>query len=191
MKYRTKGDVVIALLWTGENHREMHDFLLGNPDEYMKSHGEHFRIDHSAVAGGLVIKTKDGLAVANIGDYVIKEENNQFRPCKPDIFAATYEEVFKEEGSSKTYLTFGDAIRLLKNGEKLTRPGWNGKGMFLYYVPANSYPAQTDVAKKEFGENGLVPYGAYFAFKSAQGTIESGWKPSTMDMLAEDWQVIN
>jgi hypothetical protein len=91
----------------------------------------------------------------------------------------------------KENLNFGQAIEALKEGKKLTRPGWNGKGMFLYYVPANSYPAQTDVAKKEFGENALVPYGAYFAFKSAQGTVESGWKPSTMDMLAEDWCIVD
>lgn len=117
MNYRTKAGVVVALLWTGENHREMHDFLLGNPDEYMKPHGEHFRIDHTAVNGGLVIKTKDGDSVANIGDYVIKEENNQFRPCKPDIFAATYEEVKDTEWRSLVGLNFGEAIRALKEGE--------------------------------------------------------------------------
>jgi hypothetical protein len=33
--------------------------------------------------------------------------------------------------------------------------------MFLYYVPAASYPAMTEIAKAEWGENALVPYTAY------------------------------
>lgn len=56
-----------------------------------------------------------------------------------------------------TDLDFGQAIYFLKQGKKLAREGWNGKGMFLYYVPANSYPAITDIAKAEFGDT--VPYG--------------------------------
>lgn len=31
----------------------------------------------------------------------------------------------------KTKLTFGEAIEALKNGKKVARSGWNGKGMFL------------------------------------------------------------
>lgn len=46
---------------------------------------------------------------------------------------------------------FGEAIKALKNGKKVAREGWNGKGMFLYYVPAASYPAMTEIAKAEWG----------------------------------------
>ena len=30
---------------------------------------------------------------ASIGDYIIKGVNEEFYPCKPDIFDKTYEEV--------------------------------------------------------------------------------------------------
>lgn len=53
--------------------------------------GEHFRIDHAAVKGGLVIKTLEGNHLANIGDYIIKGVAGEFYPCKPDIFEKTYE----------------------------------------------------------------------------------------------------
>ena len=44
-------------------------------------------------------------------------------------------------------MNFGDAVKQAKNnGEKITREGWNGKGMYVYYVPENSYPAITEVA---------------------------------------------
>jgi hypothetical protein len=32
---------------------------------------------------------------------------------------------------------FGDAIRLLKKGLKVARKGWNGKEMWLIYVPGS------------------------------------------------------
>lgn len=81
---------------------------------------------------------------------------------------------------------FGEAIRFLKDGGKVSRLGWNGSGMYAYYVPANSYPAKTEIAKKQFGENSLVPYRAYLALKTAQNDVAT-WNPSTSDCLAEDW----
>ncbi len=46
---------------------------------------------------------------------------------------------------------FGYALDMLKCGKKVARRGWNGKGMFVYYVPENSYPARTEIAKKNLG----------------------------------------
>ena len=42
---------------------------------------------------GLPIETLEGTMYASIGDYIIKGINGEFYPCKPDIFAKTYEEV--------------------------------------------------------------------------------------------------
>ena len=43
--------------------------------------------------GGITILTLEGKMFANNGDYVIKGIKGEFYPCKPDIFALTYEEV--------------------------------------------------------------------------------------------------
>lgn len=86
-------------------------------------------------------------------------------------------------------MDFGNAIRALKDGKRVERVGWNGKGMFLYYVPEGAYPARTEVAKKEWGEDALVPYQAYIAMKTVQGTVVP-WLASQTDMLAEDWSII-
>lgn len=88
-----------------------------------------------------------------------------------------------------TRFDFGKALQALKNGLKLAREGWNGKGMFLYYVPPGEYPARTEIAKKEWGEDALVPYQAYIAMKTVQGTVVP-WLASQTDMLAEDWQLV-
>lgn len=79
---------------------------------------------------------------------------------------------------------FGQALKGLKNGHKLTRYGWNGKGMYLYFVPEASYPAVTEIAKAEFGDT--VPYGAYIAMKTAQNNVVP-WLASQTDILSEDW----
>lgn len=82
---------------------------------------------------------------------------------------------------------FGEAITKLKSGGKVARRGWNGKGMFLYYVPSNSYPATTIVAKHHYGNE--VPYTAYIAMKTAQGAV-TPWIASQTDMLSEDWVLV-
>ena len=86
-------------------------------------------------------------------------------------------------------LAFGLAIEALKLGKRVARAGWNGKGMFVYRVPANSYPAQTDAAKSYFGEGAMVPYNAYYAIKNVDETV-STWVPSINDCEAEDWCIV-
>jgi len=41
----------------------------------------------------LEIQTLEGTMVAALGDWVIRGVKGEFYPCKPDIFAATYEPV--------------------------------------------------------------------------------------------------
>lgn len=84
-------------------------------------------------------------------------------------------------------LNFGQALEAAKQGKRIAREGWNGANMYAYIVPANTYPAQTDIARKEFGE--MVPYRAYWALKTAQNDIAT-WGPSGSDTLAEDWIIL-
>lgn len=83
-------------------------------------------------------------------------------------------------------MSFSSALESLKRGKKICRSGWNGKGMFIYLVPANSYPAQTGVAKEHFGEDAMVPYGAYVAMKTVDGNVVP-WLASQTDLLSDDW----
>lgn len=99
-----------------------------------------------------------------------------------DVFDAAYRPCHQ--------MTFGLAIEALKRGDTVARTGWNGAGMFVYLVPANSYPAQTGAAKAYFGEGSLVPYGAYFALVGVDDIVRT-WVPSITDALAEDWAIVN
>ena len=97
-----------------------------------------------------------------------------------DVFEAAYRET--------SGMSFGLAIEAAKMGKKIAREGWNGKGMFLYHVPAAAYPPSTEVAKEAFCGSD-VPYGAYIAMKTAQGNVVP-WLASQTDMLADDWKIV-
>ena len=42
---------------------------------------------------GIAIGTLEGVMLASPGDWIVRGIKGEFYPCKPDIFAATYEAV--------------------------------------------------------------------------------------------------
>ena len=98
-------------------------------------------------------------------------------------------DVFEEAYRPAEGLTFGLAIEALKKGLKVSRAGWNGKGMFLYFVGADSYPVKTEAAKSHFGPSSMVPYRAYIAMKTVDNDVVP-WVASQTDVLAEDWSIV-
>jgi hypothetical protein len=49
--------------------------------------------DPTDVAEWIDIPTLEGVMRANLGDYIIRGVQGEFYPCKPNIFAATYDAV--------------------------------------------------------------------------------------------------
>lgn len=87
-------------------------------------------------------------------------------------------------------MKFGDALEAIKSGRKIARKGWNGKGMYVYYVPAATYPAHRNEFGTLAGEfpGDMVPYNEYMAIRNTNGTV-STWVPSVNDCFAEDWYI--
>ena len=98
--------------------------------------------------------------------------------------------VDSQEHHQQPTMDFGYAVKMMKDGKRVSRIGWNGKGMFLYYVPENKYPASRNEHGTMIGvfENDMVPYGAYIAMKTAQNNVVP-WLASQTDVLAEDWVI--
>ncbi|WP_248105740.1 Gp49 family protein [Moraxella osloensis] len=99
--------------------------------------------------------------------------------------------VDSQEYHQQPTMDFGYAVKMMKEGKRVERAGWNGKGMFLYYVPENKYPASRNEHGTMIGvfEDDMVPYGAYIAMKTAQNNVVP-WLASQTDVLAEDWQIV-
>jgi Protein of unknown function (DUF2829). len=128
------------------------------------------------------------------GDYLVTQDDGYQYVNPKDVFERKYHPVddLPEALPAPTHgvaMCFSGALLHLKGGAKIARAGWNGKGMFVYMVPANSYPAQTGVAKDHFGDGAMVPYKAYMALKGTDDTV-STWAPSAGDTLAEDWEIV-
>jgi hypothetical protein len=80
-KFRKKPVVIEAVQFTGDNAHEV--WQLCAAAEF-----------HNNMPGTfMLIKTLEGNMVADPGDWIIRGVKGEFYPCKPDIFAATYETV--------------------------------------------------------------------------------------------------
>lgn len=79
MKFRKKPVVIEAVQWTGENIEAVAKFIGGKGEFHLPS--------------DIIIPTLEGDHTASISDWIIKGVKGEFYPCKPDIFAATYEPV--------------------------------------------------------------------------------------------------
>lgn len=78
----TKKPVTINYcIWDGENIQDVFDFCEGNA-----------HMENTCESGAqMVIKTLEGQHIATIGDYIIQGVAGEYYPCKPDIFAKTYD----------------------------------------------------------------------------------------------------
>lgn len=83
MKYRKKPVVIEAIKFTGVNEDRMKEI-----SSFIGFEPEIVDIDNLL---HLVIPTLEGNHYARTGDFIIKGVAGEFYPCKPDIFAATYE----------------------------------------------------------------------------------------------------
>lgn len=81
MKFRKKPVVIDAIQFTGKNLAEILGFTRA---------GE---ISEDFLSDEIEIPTLEGVMKARPGDWIIRGIKGELYPCKPDIFAATYEAV--------------------------------------------------------------------------------------------------
>lgn len=79
-------------------------------------------------------------------------------------------------------MNFGKALEALKDGKKVSRKGWNGKGMYLFLVSVLSYETKAEVDSTSAHQS--------IAMRTADSSVVIGWLASQTDMLAEDWIVL-
>jgi hypothetical protein len=85
VKYRKKPVVIEAMQFTQENKDRVYSWA----SSIQMNIEPVFRDGKPA----LLIPTLEGEMIASLGNYIIKGVQGEFYPCKPDIFAKTYEAV--------------------------------------------------------------------------------------------------
>lgn len=92
-------------------------------------------------------------------------------------------------------LNFGQALEALKAGRRVSRAGWNGKGMYLWQLPATDVPLAwiKEPILKSIAEanGGSVECLASIRMKTADGKVLTGWLASQTDMFSDDWEVLS
>lgn len=83
-------------------------------------------------------------------------------------------------------MDFGKALGMVKQGYRVARKGWNGKGMYVFLVKGIELQ---NVIRYNHPDVEEKPCADVLALK-ATTTIQVGWLASQTDMLAEDWEVI-
>ncbi len=99
-QYRKRPVVVEAMHWDGteaclQEALRFVDFS-SLPDDGVHVGGPG--IGYMPALGTLDIPTLEGTMTASPGDWIIRGVAGEFYPCKPDIFAATYESIDQERG---------------------------------------------------------------------------------------------
>lgn len=81
-------------------------------------------------------------------------------------------------------LSFSDAVAALKEGLRVERAGWNGKGMWLSMVNVENYSVISQLPN-----DGAIELLPWIGMKTADNKFVP-WLASQTDVLAEDWQIV-
>ena len=78
-RFRKKPVEIEAVQYTGKNQSEIAEF--------------YPQVSGAFGSSSIFIETLEGNMRADPGDWIIRGVKGEFYPCKPDIFAATYDPV--------------------------------------------------------------------------------------------------
>jgi hypothetical protein len=87
-KYRSKPVEIQAMQipakWDGETIPQ----ALSDLAVWLQMHGADWQYEG---AGGIAIRTLEGVMHGDPGDWIIRGVKGEFYPCKPDVFSIKYE----------------------------------------------------------------------------------------------------
>ena len=148
---------------------------------------EEFMAKHNPSEGGYHVRYSDGYESWSPAD-AFEEGYTELKEAKEEVL-----EFVSENGS------FGQAIQALKQGKRVARTGWNGKGMFIFMqVPAAineevipKMQSLPQAVKDEFSKRlGGIKYKNQLAMVYPDNTVY-GWVASPSDVLENDWCILD
>lgn len=124
--------------------------------EYNKYRGWELPSDENGEDKGFLVEYADG------GKSNVPDRKGYVSWSPEDVFNRSY------HVATAGLSDFGTALKSLLCGLPVARLGWNGKGMFIRFVPTTAELNQ------------------HFEIKNVRGTYDT-WVPSVSDLLANDW----
>lgn len=108
-----------------------------------------------------------------------------------------------ENAAPPTLVTFAQALEAAKQGKRIARNGWNGKGMWVYvnkgsmdktglppHHEGQAFSEGIDLTLFESGDAGTCTRLPNLNMVAATGSTVTGWLASQTDLLADDWVIL-
>ena len=150
------------------------------------------RAEYNAYRGWTLPADENGADEGFLVEYLDGGQANDMRHVGYISWspAGVFERAYRETSG----MSFGLAIEALKQGHRVSRAGWNGKGMWLVLVPGTNGVHTTEGSpymKAGITHCDILPHIDMWTV-NAQGrrAMLPGWLASQTDMLAEDWVVV-
>lgn len=158
--------------------------------EYTRHKGSNTTVCYITLKGGLVIE----------GQSICVDPNNFNEEIGRTVaYNDAFDSLLESEGyyrktlpsqtnqEEQTEFSFGYAVELLKQGQRVARKGWNGKGMFLLLIAGASVTEPINDCCSDPQEVGLPVLGAIY-MKTADNKLVP-WLARQTDVLSEDWVI--
>lgn len=150
------------------------------------------RLDYNNLRGWTLPANEDGNDKGYLVEYLDGGAANV--PGFSGYVSWSPDAVFDTAYKSTEGLTFGLAVEALKMGSRVTRAGWNGRGMWLVLVPGRENVNFTDGSpymRAGLTSAEILPHiDMYTTNSSGRKAMLPGWVASQSDILATDWIVL-
>ena len=142
---------------------------------------------------------KDGFR-EKVGDYQYKLRKEQAQGMEMYLKALTARmKDMNIDINTSISMNFGKAIEALKAGSAIRRSGWNGKGLFVVkqvpsHITGDIIPKMQSLPQSAKDilmsrENPHIDYTNQMLIINPDGRADS-WVPSSSDVFAEDWEIV-
>lgn len=113
-----------------------------------------------------------------------------YKVVYPDSYVSwSPKEVFEAAYRPTDGMSFGLALEAVKMGKRISRSGWNGKGMYVFLADDVEFNTNADISEFYGAADGCC-VASVLVMRTAQGNMQPGWLASQADMLADDWQIV-
>lgn len=146
------------------------------------------RAAYNAYRGWQLPADEDGADEGYLVEYTDGGKPNT--PGRAGYVSWSPKEQFDNAYRVATAMSFGQAIEAAKQGMKIARAGWNGKGLFVFLVQGSTFTVNRPPLLGIYPEGTAITYRPHLDIKNADGSIAT-WAPSGSDALAEDWMVVD
>jgi len=116
-KFKSRSVEIEAIQYTGHNDSEIRVWAKGliYPSPVLEP------TEHNPSGSYLQIETWEGYKVAIVSDWIIKDEEGKFSPCKNDIFLLTHDAIVPESKNNTEPMTTDEKRLLIDYSNYLMR----------------------------------------------------------------------